>query len=573
MMRKVVKEDRNYRPNNPRRRAFVSNQFTTDANVEVDDGEASADTSASAKKLKASTNDVIINPSICYRIIEFISVFAALADLLVCRVCKQKVKFGQSGEKGLGFKISVQCKCGTSLIQSGPYIHNGYEVNRRVVLAMRLLGVAREGINIFCGVMDIGSGLSRQGYNRILQYLHGSVKKLFDLSCISAVEEEKGLNEKKETPLLNFTVSGDGSWKKRGFSSLYGVTTLIAYYSGKVIDLVVKSSYCQACTYFKNHPDDEQSDKHIESCAITHKGSSGKMEVDSMVEMFSRSEEKYGVRYTNYVGDGDAKTFKALFDMKPYEDIDVKKSECVGHVEKRMGSRFRSVKKSAKLGGKGKLTDALIKKLTKYYGLAIRRNLQSKEDMKREIMATFFHLSSTDDNPQHQNCPTGANSWCGYNAAIATKQTFEHPPPLHKDVQKHILPIYEDLSRDDLLERCIGGFTQNANESFNGTVWRLAPKHLNCGSKIIEIAAYLAGGMFNEGYVFILKVMNDLQVEIGPSCKQFADMYDSNRIRRQDRRSRDGSKSARSARKQETAEQLDAFLEEEGLLYGPGIAD
>ncbi|EFN70470.1 hypothetical protein EAG_00241, partial [Camponotus floridanus] len=37
--------------------------------------------------------------------------------------------------------------------------------------------------------------------------------------------------------------------------------------------------------------------------------------------------------------------------------------------------------------------------------------------------------------------------------------------------------------------------------------WRLAPKHLNCGSKIIEIAAYLAAGIFNDGYSFVLRIM------------------------------------------------------------------
>ena len=81
----------------------------------------------------------------------------------------------------------------------------------------------------------------------------------------------------------------------------------------------------------------------------------------------------------------------------------------------------------------------------------------------------------------------------------------------------------------------MGGFTQNANEFFNATVWRLAPKHLNCDSKIIEIVAYLAGGMFNDGYMFALKVMNDLELEIGPECKKFADTYNKNQVKKQDR--------------------------------------
>lgn len=146
-----------------------------------------------------------------------------------------------------------------------------------------------------------------------------------------------------------------------------------------------------------------------------------------------------------YIGDGDAKTFKAIADSKPYgDDCTVSKSEYIGHVEKRMGTRLRNVKKTAKLGRRGKLTDVLIKKLTKYYGLAIRRNAHSKDDMKKAIMAIYHHLTSTDKDPKHHDCSSGSDSWCAYNAAQAKKEASEHSPPLHEDVQKHIYPIYVD---------------------------------------------------------------------------------------------------------------------------------
>lgn len=119
-----------------------------------DDGEAN--TSRSEKKLaSATTDDVIINPSHCYRIIEFVSVFLAISEVVICNSRKQKITFAESGHRGLGFKIVLLCKCGKREIQSGPLIHTGYETNRRIVFVMRLLGVAREGINIFGGLMDI----------------------------------------------------------------------------------------------------------------------------------------------------------------------------------------------------------------------------------------------------------------------------------------------------------------------------------------------------------------------------------------------------------------------------------
>ncbi|GFU27907.1 uncharacterized protein TNCV_450061 [Trichonephila clavipes] len=45
-----------------------------------------------------------------------------------------------------------------------------------------------------------------------------------------------------------------------------------------------------------------------------------------------------------------------------------------------------------------------------YYGLAIRKNLSSVEDVKRAIWAIYFHKLSTEDNPQHALCPLGEDS-------------------------------------------------------------------------------------------------------------------------------------------------------------------
>ncbi|CAK9814870.1 hypothetical protein ANTQUA_LOCUS8255, partial [Anthophora quadrimaculata] len=136
-----------------------------------------------------------------------------------------------------------------------------------------------------------------------------------------------------------------------------------------------------------------------------------------------------------------------------------------------------------------------------------------------------------------------------------------------------LLPIFEDLAKTELLERCLGGHTQNANESFNSTVWRLAPKHLHSGLKIIETAAYLAADLFNEGYASILQVMYALELQIGSAAKNFADNSDQKRIQRQERRSLSTTKEVRIARREALMEENQLYEQAEGLLYGPGIAD
>lgn len=194
--------------------------------------------------------------------------------------------------------------------------------------------------------------------------------------------------------------------------------------------------------------------------------------------MFQRP-VKNGVRYRNYIGDGDSKAYSGLVNSKPYgDDFSIVKKECVGHVQKRMGIRLREIVKNTvvdtetkagkkikrkSLSGEGKLTAKMIDKLTVYYGLAIRRYSDSMKNMKNAIWATFFHYSSTDENPHHKKCPSGADSWCEWQKAAAANalDSFKHTySALPEDVLNAIKPIYEDLSKDALLERCVGGFTQ-----------------------------------------------------------------------------------------------------------------
>jgi len=65
-----------------------------------------------------------------------------------------------------------------------------------------------------------------------------------------------------------------------------------------------------------------------------------------------------------------------------------------------MGSRLRNIKKTHKLGGKNKLTNKLIQKLTIYYGLAIRRHSDSVDDMYNAVWLYFITTDlDRDENP------------------------------------------------------------------------------------------------------------------------------------------------------------------------------
>lgn len=570
--KKGTKTSSGKRPKISRRRPLNRYELEKSDNLNV---------STSAKKLKQSEDlyDLEVDPSFTYRIIDFIAVFTAISNVVVCKECKSPVKFTESGKRGLGFKLVVSCEnCESSEIPNCSFVNKAYEINRRIVLSMRLLGVGLHGIIKFCAFMELPRPIFHSFYDKIIDHISTASDVTCKNSMERAVKAEKSIAlEKGENGI---TVSGDGSWRKRGFTSLYGLVTLIGYRFGKVVDFVVKSKYCKSCEYWKKKEDTEEyaewAKSHENNCSVNHEGSAGKMEVDAVVEMFNRSENLYQVKYASYVGDGDSKTFKGVVDSNPYEDLTIIKKECIDHVQKRMGTRLRNLKKTNKgLGGKGKLTGKLIDELSIYYGLAIRRNCDSIEKMKESIWATLEHKLSTDDEPRHDKCPTGEDSWCSWQKAkaIDTLADFKHKPALSEEVYEAIKPIYEDLSKDDLLTRCIGGYTQNNNESFNSTVWALAPKSISSGKTILDIATNIAICVYNDGFASILHIMTALGMKIGPNSYNFCLEVDEQRIRLAERSLSEAAKESRMALTSIRKDSQEQDVHLEGQLYGAGIAD
>lgn len=66
------------------------------------------------------------------------------------------------------------------------------------------------------------------------------------------------------------------------------------------------------------------------------------MEISAILEKSKCSWQNLKVRFRNYVGDDDSKTYSGIVAAKPYGDhFLIYKKECVGHVQKRMGTRLR----------------------------------------------------------------------------------------------------------------------------------------------------------------------------------------------------------------------------------------
>jgi len=74
-----------------------------------------------------------------------------LSEVLVCKTCHKPAKFSETSQQGLGFKLVSCDDCAPVYINNCPKIMNkAYEINRRMILSMRLLGIGINGIRKFC---------------------------------------------------------------------------------------------------------------------------------------------------------------------------------------------------------------------------------------------------------------------------------------------------------------------------------------------------------------------------------------------------------------------------------------
>ncbi|GFU00077.1 uncharacterized protein TNCV_2341471 [Trichonephila clavipes] len=177
--------------------------------------------------------------------------------------------------------------------------HEGTQIatiNTRFVYAMRSIGKGAKAGRMFCGVMNLPQPPTR--FSPYGKQILNAAKLVYEDSIQNAAKEAICENEGNK----NIAVAVDGTWQKRGYTSLNGVVTVTSIDTGKVIDVDIFSKYC-AC---KNLP------FHEKDCKRNYVGSSGAMEIQGASKIFQQSLSLHNARYITYLGDGDCKAFDAL---------------------------------------------------------------------------------------------------------------------------------------------------------------------------------------------------------------------------------------------------------------------
>ncbi|CAB3985187.1 Hypothetical predicted protein [Paramuricea clavata] len=349
----------------------------------------------------------------------------------------------------------------------------------------------------------------------------------------------------------------------------------------------MKKSQCKTDEEFQ-----EWQIEHISpnQCDIYFTGRSPAMEAEGAKVLWNTSVELHKIRYKWMVSDGDSKAFSAVEDT--YEECKVEKLDCVGRIQKRMDKHLLNLKSTTKgkladgnsIGGKGRLTEVRIKRIQRYYGLAIRQNTLSNQNptekevdvavytMKKNIIAILHHsIQSKDLAKQHRYCPVGESSWCKWQQDTATgTNTYQSEDCLPEVFCELLRPTFMALSERKLLERCVRGATQNRNESINALVWARCPKNKHHGAKVIRCAVASSVCHFHSGASSRVRVMQKLSIPAGVFTKQTSAKNDKRQIKKADRQAIDKAKKRRQGLQLMRTCCEEALREAEGVTYEAG---
>uniref|UniRef100_A0A1X7VKX9 Mutator-like transposase domain-containing protein n=1 Tax=Amphimedon queenslandica TaxID=400682 RepID=A0A1X7VKX9_AMPQE len=285
------------------------------------------------------------------------------------------------------------------------------------------------------------------GYNHLQESLGSLGVPVLWKSFDEAAAEEKKLAIERGSfhdGVPAITVIVDGGWSKRSHKHSYnaksGVAIISGTEAGKLLYLGVRNKYCGICTQAERIGKDPQ--EH--DCNKNWDEPSSSMETDILVEGFKQAELRHGIRYIQFIGDGDSSVYPSLLTQVPVWGHAIRKMECANHAVKCYRSALENLVKEKPLyKGKGKLTESMRKRLTKAARCALK--MRSKE--KDKTKAIQFLQDDLYNGPlhcfgDHKKCKP---DYC--KIKIDELNTASHPLNLHPAQQGEI--GQESLLGDD----------------------------------------------------------------------------------------------------------------------------
>lgn len=231
---------------------MVDPSLSTALTPETTNESAPKPKSISASKVKLSQHlseyKQFENSKFEYQIVDVSYFQKRIQEVAVCNKCHGCLSLSTSKKISLACTLSLECiQCDnkasetsspvTSQIRLDDNDRPVFDVNVRFVYALRSVGLGQETGEMLAGLMNFSKPSKFAFYNKVLL---DSTKRV----CVESMKNfvEKAVRENDGS--RDLAVALDGSWQRRGYSSLNGLVTATSITTGEVLDVDVLSKFC-----------------------------------------------------------------------------------------------------------------------------------------------------------------------------------------------------------------------------------------------------------------------------------------------------------------------------------------
>ena len=106
-----------------------------------------------------------------------------------------------------------------------------------------------------CTDLNMPAPMTPNTYTSLLEKVTEAAEKQAEASMKSASDEVHHDSSKMKEAVIPCAAMFDGTWRKRGHSSLQGVVTCISASTGKALDYAVMNKVCRGCILLEQKKD------------------------------------------------------------------------------------------------------------------------------------------------------------------------------------------------------------------------------------------------------------------------------------------------------------------------------
>ncbi len=152
-----------------------------------------------------------------------------------------------------------------------------YEINRCIVLTLLEIGAGKSSLEKLCSILNMPNAMSADAYSDTMTKIKDALEAEASSSMSKGAKEEHDILGIPGNGVAECKAMFDGTWRKRGYSSLQDIVTAISAESGKCLDYEAMNKVCHICLKKKNSDEREESLAN-HKCPINFVGSAPAME-------------------------------------------------------------------------------------------------------------------------------------------------------------------------------------------------------------------------------------------------------------------------------------------------------